>query len=127
MLDYTYYNPSDESRSCVVRTMTKLTGKQYDTVKQELLRQAADCGCETYNDQTVFEAYLRRYGFTPCEIGENTKVSGLNLNSGSYCVYTTNRSGFYQLLPVIDGVIYDRRNDSAELYVIAVYHCDAAE
>ena len=32
-MKFEYYNPSDDKRSCVVRTMTKLTGKDYDTVK----------------------------------------------------------------------------------------------
>ena len=33
-MNFEYYNPSDESGSCVVRTMTKLTGKEYDIVNE---------------------------------------------------------------------------------------------
>ncbi len=51
----------------------------------------------------------------------DTTVGELELNDGSYCVYCTNHKGFFHLIPVVDNVIYDRRNDSLELYVIAVY------
>ena len=43
-MEFDYYNPSDESRSCVVRTMTKLTGKEYSTVKAELTALAQELG-----------------------------------------------------------------------------------
>ena len=48
-------------------------------------------------------------------------VGELESDSGAYCVYCTNRAEFYHLLPIVDNIIYDRRNDSLELYVIAVY------
>ena len=57
-MKFEYYNPSDESRSCVVRTMTKLTGKAYDIVKAELTALAKKLGYETYNDEHVFGQYM---------------------------------------------------------------------
>lgn len=123
-MEFEYYNPSDESRSCVVRTMTKLTGKDYSVVKQELTELAEKTGCDTYNDETVFGRYMSFHGIHKLKEFNETKVGELQLGAGEYCVFCTNRSGFYHLLPMIDNVIYDRRNDSLELYVIAVYKKD---
>ena len=119
-MEFEYYNPSDDKRSCVVRTLTKLTGKEYSTVKAELTALAHELGHETYNDEAVFEPYMANHGFYKISNHCNT-VGELESDSGAYCVYCTNRAGFYHLLPIVDNIIYDRRNDSLELYVIAVY------
>ena len=120
-MNFEYYNPSDESRSCVVRTLTKLTGKEYSTVKAELDALAQELGYETYNEAAVFERYMAKHSIYKMKEYENITVGELELNGGSYCVYSTNQNGFFHLIPVVDNVIYDRRNDSTELFVIAVY------
>jgi hypothetical protein len=120
-MEFEYYNPSEEKRSCVVRTMTKLTDKKYSTVKTELTALAREIGCESYNDEKVFDKYMENHSFYKWKCYNDTKVCQLELSCGIYCVYCTNRDNFYHLLPVVDNVIYDRRDDSRELYVIAVY------
>ena len=120
-MDFEHYDPSDDKRSCVVRTMTKLTGKKYDTVKAELTELALELGCKTYNNERVFGRYMEKHDMHKVKEYDDTLVSELELGKGMYCVFTTNRQGFFHLFPVIDNVIYDRRNDSTELYVIAVY------
>ena len=120
-MEFEYYNPSDESRSCVVRTMTKLTGKDYSMVKAELTELADSMGFGEYNEEAVFEQYMAEHGINKIEEYDDTKVGELELGSGEYCVHATNRNGFHHLLPVVDNVIFDRRDDSRELYVIAVY------
>ena len=120
-MTFEYYNPSDDKRSCVVRTMTKLTGKDYDTVKSELAVLAKKLNCETYNDERVFGDYMKSHGIFKIKEYSDTKVGELELGKGTYCVYTTDKNGFYHLIPVVDDVIYDRRDDSRDLYVIAVY------
>ena len=120
-MEFEYYNPSDESRSCVVRTMTKLTGKEYSTVKAELTALAQELGYETYNEEAVFGQYMAEHGIYKIQEYVDTTVGELELKDGFYCVYSTNHKGFFHLMPVVDNVIYDRRNDSIELYVISVY------
>ena len=120
-MKFEYYNPSDESRSCVVRTMTKLTGKAYDIVKAELTALAKKLGYETYNDEHVFGQYMAEHDIYKIKECNNTTVGELELNDGVYCIYSTNNNGFFHLIPIIDNVIYDRRNDSLQLYVIAIY------
>ncbi len=126
-MEFEYYNPSDDSRSCVVRTMTKLTGKEYSTVKAELTELAHSMGFGGYNVEAVFERYMAEHGINKIMEYDDTKVGELELGSGEYCVHCTNRSGFHHLLPVIDNTICDRRDDSRELYVIAVYKKEMSE
>lgn len=118
---FEYYNPSDESRSCVVRTMTKLTGKEYSKVKTELAELALKLGCETYNDEKVFEQYMAEHGFRKLREYNGETVGEIELTDGTYCVHCTNREGFHHLMPVVDNVIFDRRDDSRGLYLVAVY------
>ena len=120
-MNFEYYNPTDESRSCVVRTMTKLTGKEYSDVKAELSELAQSMGFDGYNEEAVFERYMSEHGIYRFKEYNDKKLGELELENGTYCVHCTNRNGFHHLLPVIDNVIYDRRDDSRELYVIAVY------
>lgn len=121
MLRFMYYNPSGESRSCVVRTMTRLTGKPYETVKAELTALAAEMEYLEYNEPDVFEAYMAQHGIIKCIDDCGLRVKELKLERGSYCVFCTDHEGFFHLMPVQDGVIYDRRDDSQELFVLAVY------
>ena len=118
---FEYYNPSDESRSCVVRTMTKLTGKEYSKVKTELAELALKLGCETYNDEKVFEQYMAEHGFRKLREYNGETVGEIELTDGTYCVHCTNREGFHHLMPVVDNIIFDRRDDSRGLYLVAVY------
>ena len=120
-MDFAYYNPSDETRSCVVRTMTKLTGKAYQTVRDELTALASEFGYPEYNAPAVFEHYLAQHGFVKSEDSGGLQVRALRLARGTYCVFCTNGEDFFHLMPVIDGVIYDRRDDCQDLSVLAVY------
>jgi len=120
-VDFHYYNPSEDKQSCVVRTMTKLSGKEYSEVKNELIELAAELGFNTYNTPDVFEVFMKNYGIIKTENFTDLKLRELKLENGTFCLFCTNQQGFNHLIPVIDNVIYDRRNDSLDLYVISVY------
>ncbi len=121
-LSFEKYDPSEDKQSCVIRAMSKLTGKDYPTVKKEMTALAERSGFETYNDQSVFEEYMSRNGiYKDRDYNNNTQLRDLDLSGGSYCVLMTNRMSFFHLLPVVDNVIYDRRNDSLTLYVLSTY------
>lgn len=121
MLDFADYNPSEEPRSCVARTMTKLTGLPYDTVKQELAALASDMGYPEWNETAVFEAYLAKHGLNKIMGDSGIQVQALPDMDGICCIFCTNRDGFYHLMPVVDGVIYDRRDAYRGMFVLAVY------
>lgn len=90
-------------------------------VKEELTVLAQKLGFETYNDESVFVYYMAEHGIYKINEYENTTVGELELNNGIYCIYSTDNNGFFHMIPVVNNVIYDRRNDSLQLYVIAVY------
>ncbi|MBO4878172.1 MAG: hypothetical protein J5501_09225 [Ruminococcus sp.] len=118
---FEHFDPSSESRSCVARTMTKLTGKEYSAVKAELTALAQSMGKDSYNDESVFGEYMAGFGMKKCGEYDDTRVGELDLGNGVYCVFCTDRKDFCHLMPVIDNVIYDRRDDYRELWVVAVY------
>ena len=118
---FEHFDPSSESRSCVVRTMTKLTGKEYSVVKAELTALAQSMGKDSYNDESVFGEYMAGFGMKKCGEYDDTRAGELDLGNGVYCVFCTDRKDFCHLMPVIDNVIYDRRDDYRELWVVAVY------
>lgn len=120
-MDFEYYNPSEDKQSCVVRTMTKLTGKDYPVVKNELKELADKLGFDTYNTPDVFEIFMENYKIHKVESFENLKLKDLKLENGTYCLFCSNKAGFNHLIPVIDNVIYDRRNDSLDLFVLSIY------
>lgn len=108
---FEHFDPSSESRSCVARTMTKLTGKEYSAVKAELTALAQSMGKDSYNDESVFGEYMAGFGMKKCGEYDDTRVGELDLGNGVYCVFCTDRKDFCHLMPVIDNVIYDRRDD----------------
>jgi len=118
---FEYYSPTDESRSCVARTMTKLTGKDYDTVKAELTELSQSMGLDSYNDEAVFVRYMEEHGITEHKGHSGSRVGELALGPGEYCVFCTDGGEFFHLMPVIDDVVYDRKDTYNELCVIAVY------
>ena len=65
-MEFVYFNPTDESRSCVVRTMTRLTGKPYEAVKKVLTELAAEMGYPDYNETAVFEKYMAAHRIFRC-------------------------------------------------------------
>ena len=121
MLGYTCYNPSDEHGSCIARTLTLLSGKPYPAVRAELDALAGALGFDTYTETAVFEEYLARLGFYPADGYTGVRMDALTLPAGRFCVICTDGAGFYHMLPVIDSVIYDRRNDSGALTVFRIY------
>ena len=121
-LSFEQYDPSEDKQNCVVRAMAKLTGKDYPTVKKEMTALAERSGFETFNDQSVFEEYMSQNGiYKERDYNNNTQLRDLDLSDGSYCVLMTNRISFFHVLPVVDNVIYDRRNNSLSLYVLSTY------
>ena len=56
-MDFEFYNPSDDKQSCVVRTMTKLTGKKYSEVKRELIE--AQKNAELFESQKQTEIAMQ--------------------------------------------------------------------
>ena len=122
-MKYIEYNLTDENgkSNCVIRTFSKIFNKSYKEVLNDLINTAKELGCESFNDIPVFEKYMEINGITKETIEEDTKVKDLSLDEGTYVVFCYDKKDFYHMIPIIDNTVYDKHDDSLELYVISLY------
>lgn len=122
-MKYIEYNLTDENgkSNCVIRTFSKIFNKSYKEVLNDLIDTAKELGCESFNDIPVFEKYMEINGITKETIEEDTKVKDLSLDEGTYVVFCYDKKDFYHMIPIIDNTVYDKHDDSLELYVISLY------
>lgn len=113
MKRYKYYQPNkkdlkDDYGDCVVRSLTKATGKEWLTVFDELAVIARGFQCMP-NSKPAYEEYLKRNGFEYFGISnkkgsKRPTVQGFSKdnNSGTYVLVVANH-----LVCSADGVYYD--------------------
>ena len=53
--------------------------------------------------------------------GKNVKIKDLNLDEGRYIIFCWDKKDYYHMVPIIDGVLFDKNDKSLELYVITIY------
>lgn len=86
--NYKYYQPNDKDLKdnygdCVVRALTKVTGKSWPEAFEALLPYAIELQCMP-NSQVCYERYLKEHGF------EYHGISNKNYDtwdSGQKCLY----------------------------------------
>lgn len=126
MIKYEEYfiSNKDGKSNCVIRTFCKLFNKDYDTLFNELVDLTHELNRNNFNDIEVFEEYMKRQNIN--KIGsKEIKLKDLNLDSGTYVVFCYDKKDWYHMVPIIDNVLYDKTNDSLELYVISLYKMTA--
>ena len=126
MIKYEEYfiSNKDDKSNCVIRTFCKLFNKDYDTIFNELVDLTHELNRNSFNDIEVFEEYMKRQNIN--KIGsKEIKLKDLNLDSGTYVVFCYDKKDWYHMVPIIDNVLYDKTNDSLELYVISLYKMTA--
>ena len=122
-MKYIEYNLTDENgkSNCVIRTFSKIFNKSYKEVLNDLIDTAKELGCESFNDIPVFEKYMEINGITKETVEGDIKVKDLVLDEGTYVVFCYDKKDFYHMIPIIDNTVYDKHDDSLELYVISLY------
>jgi hypothetical protein len=122
-MKYIEYNLTDENgkSNCVIRTFSKIFNKSYKEVLNDLIDTAKELGCESFNDIPVFEKYMEVNGITKETVEGDIKVKDLSLDEGTYVVFCYDKKDFYHMIPIIDNTVYDKHDDSLELYVISLY------
>lgn len=126
MIKYEEYfiSNKDGKSNCVIRTFCKLFNKDYDTIFNELVDLTHELNRNNFNDIEVFEEYMKRQNIN--KIGsKEIKLKDLNLDSGTYVVFCYDKKDWYHMVPIIDNVLYDKTNDSLELYAISLYKMTA--
>ena len=106
MLKVEYYNPSDEKKGCVFRSLSKALNKSYDEVKEDLRDIGNSIGVDDLLDDKVFDTYLLNNGYKEINIYKDTylldnKYDDVNL------VYSYS-DDWYHMICIIDNVIYDK-------------------
>ena len=122
-MKYIEYNLTDENgkSNCVIRTFSKIFNKSYKEVLNVLIETAKELGCESINDIPVFEKYMEVNGITKEIVEGDIKVKDLSLDEGTYVVFCYDKKDFYHMIPIIDNTVYDKHDDSLDLYVISLY------
>lgn len=122
-MKYIEYNLTDENgkSNCVIRTFSKIFNKSYKEVLNDLIDTAKELGCESFNDIPVFEKYMEVNGITKETVEGDIKVKDLSLDEGTYVVFCYDKKDFYHMIPIIDNTVYDKHDDSLDLYVISLY------
>ena len=106
-----YYNPNpkkNETDDCVVRSICKATGKDWDTVYRELFEIGFELKVMPNMDD-AWKEYLKREGFIEHKISNKKGSKRPTVNSFS----TTNKSGTFilrvanHIVACEDGYYYD--------------------
>ena len=114
-----YINDNNGNSNCVIRTIAKLFNKDYETVER-MLFQIADELNKNFNDIEVFEKVLFDNNYKEIET-EETKIKDLKLDNSKYAILCYNKKDFYHMVAIINNTLYDRTNESLDLYVLKLY------
>ena len=111
----------DGKSNCIIRSFCKLYKEKYDDVYNELCEISKRLNCDSFNDIEVFEEYMKIRNTTAINYGKDIKVKDLKLDKGSYIVFCYDKKDFYHMITIIDDTIYDKNDESFELYTISIY------
>lgn len=117
-----FYVFNNQGKSnCVIRTFCKIFNEEYNDIENDLCLIAKRIGCASFNDIIVFETYMKKRNVNAITYGKNVKIKDLNLDEGRYIIFCWDKKDYYHMVPIIDGVLFDKNDKSLELYVITIY------
>ena len=117
-----FYVANNAGKSnCVIRTFCKMYNEEYDNVYNELCAFAKELNRDSFNDIEVFETYMKNHNTNLIDYGKDIKIKDLKLDNGSYAIFCSDKKDFYHMVTVIDNVLYDKNDESFELYVNSIY------
>ena len=58
---------------------------------------------------------------TKIQYQQDAIIKNLDLEMGLYIVFCSDGKGYYHMVPIIDNVVYDRKNECLDLRVISIY------
>ncbi len=117
-----YYIENSHGKSnCVIRSLCKVLNRDFDFIYDELCNIQKELNCDSFNDIEVFETYMKRNSINKIEYGKDIKIKDLKLDNGTYIIFCSDKKDFYHMVAVIDNILYDKNNNSLELYTISIY------
>ena len=75
----------------------------------------------SFNDIEVFEEYMKRRNTLAINYGKDLKIKDLSLDNSTYIILCWDKKDFYHMITIINNTLYDRTDESLELYVITIY------
>lgn len=122
-MNYEKFYIADENgkSNCVVRSLCKILNKKYNEIYIDLCNVAKKLNCTSFNDIEVFENYMSENKIEKIKYGRNIKVKDLDLDDNSYIVFCWDKKDFYHMICIINNILYDKNNESLELYTISLY------
>ena len=115
-----YITDKNDNSNCVVRSLCKILDKEYDEVSNALSYIAKELSMNP-NDIEVFEKYMFENNLVDIGYKEESLIRNLDLKDGKYIIFCYDKKDFYHMVPIINGIMYDRIEDSLNLFVINVY------
>lgn len=119
--EYYYVTDNEGNSNCVIRTFAKLFNQEYNFVKEKLIDIANELKLDNYIEIEVFEKYLYDNGYIKLEQFKDKKIKDLDIKEGTCAIFCYDKKDFYHMLCLENNIIYDRTEDSLELYVISLY------
>lgn len=116
-----YITDKNGNSNCLIRSLCRIYNKEYEEVFNELCSLAKELKYESFNDIEVFEAYMKKHNTFKIDYGKDKKIKELDLNNGNYIVFCYDKKDWYHIVNIENNVLYDKENDSLELYVISIY------
>lgn len=121
MIKYENYDPLNAS-NCVIRAFSKITSKDPLVIEQELKELASVMNRIDYTEIEVFEQYLKSLNFSKlCIDYKDMRIRDLKLNHGIYIIFCWDRNEIYHMVALSNGIVYDKREDTLNLYPISIY------
>ena len=116
-----FVSNSDGKSNCIIRSFCKMFNKEYDEVFDELVDIANKLNYDSYAEIEVFEKYLEDRKFLPIDNYKDTQIKDLSLDNSKYIIFCYDKKDWYHMVPIIDNTLYDKTEESLDLYVITVY------
>ncbi len=116
-----FVSNSDGKSNCIIRSFCKMFNKEYDEVFDELVDIANKLNYDSYAEIEVFEKYLEDRSFLPIDDYKDTQIKDLSLDNSKYIIFCYDKKDWYHMVPIIDNTLYDKTEESLDLYVITVY------
>ena len=64
---------------------------------------------------------MKRHNTFKLDKYEGELIRNLRLDNNSYIIFCYDKKDFFHMVPVINNTLYDRTNESLELYPIKIY------
>ena len=111
----------DGKSNCVIRSFCKCYNKKYEDVYNSLCDIAKNLKYKSFNEIEVFESFMKNNNTILLNYGKNLKIKDLDLEDGKYIVFCWDKKDLYHMVTIIDNILYDKNDDSLNLYVIKIY------